>query len=121
MSRPIGGIKLIGRFEDHNDEIVIRDVKSKFFFVQNLPVEVTKDELRKFFEYRGVRISAIEICHYQLYDELERVYALVEIRDIDQSKEFYTMFNNSTLAYYTNNNHFYSGTPQQNMSSNQMQ
>ena len=66
---------------------------------------MTKDELRKFFEYRGVRISAIEICHYQLYDEHERVYALVEIRDIDQSKEFYTMFNNSTLTYYTSTSH----------------
>ena len=70
--------------------------------MQNLPVEVTKDELRKFFVYRGVTISAIEICHYQLVEEAERAYALVEIRDIDQSKEFYTMFNNSTLAYYSN-------------------
>ena len=61
------------------DDTIFREVKSKFFFVQNLPVEVTKDELRKFFEYRNVRISAIEICHYQLYDEPERVYALVEI------------------------------------------
>lgn len=87
------------------DDIIFREVKSKFFVVQNLPVEVTKDELRKFFEYRNVRISAIEICHYQLYDEPERVYALVEIRDMDKSRDFYQMFNNSTFPYQPNNSH----------------
>lgn len=46
-------------------------------------MEISKDELRKFFEYRGVRISAIEICHYSLYHEPERVNSIVEIHDID--------------------------------------
>lgn len=57
----------------------IAHFKPKFFFIQNLPSEFTRDELRSFLEGLNFHVAAIEVCAYSCYSQQDRKFALVEL------------------------------------------
>ena len=83
----------------HSPEV--HEIKSKFFFVKNLPLEVTREELRSCFEEQAFRIAAIELCQYSFFEDTERMFALVELADINQSRSFYQAFMRKQLKEST--------------------